>query len=220
MPAPTLRGAAAFVQQVRAAEQHLSGADPVMAAVIERHGPCTLGATRRDPFHTLCASIISQQLSSKAADTIQARLMAGIGAGRRITPPLLLAASHEELRGYGLSTAKARWLRALGEAAAAGTLDFRALGRLDDEAAIAVLDALPGIGRWTAEMFLMFALNRIDLFAMDDVGLRRGVAMLYNRGRPLSDARTLKITRRWAPYRTIASWYLWRVADPVNEIWV
>ena len=206
--------------QIRAAEQHLADVDPVMAEVIVRHGPCTLGAKARDPFHTLCSSIISQQLSSKAADTIQARLMAGIGAATAITPLLLAAATHEQLRTCGLSNAKAKWLKALGEAADAGTLDFGALARLDDEAAIELLDALPGIGRWTAEMFLMFALGRLDLFAMDDVGLRRGVAMLYNKGKPVSDARTLKIVRKWAPYRTVASWYLWRVADPVNEIWV
>ncbi|HEY9547297.1 MAG TPA: DNA-3-methyladenine glycosylase 2 family protein [Solimonas sp.] len=207
-------------QQVRTAEQHLAAVDPVMADVIAKHGPCGLAGKRRDPFHTLCSSIISQQLSSKAADTIQMRVMAGIGALKRIEPDLLVAATHEQLRSYGLSNAKAKWLRHLGDAAAAGTLDFGALKKLDDETAIEVLDALPGIGRWTAEMFLMFAMQRLDLFAMDDVGLRRGINMLYNKGKPVSEARTLKITRKWAPYRSVASWYLWRVADPVNEIWV
>lgn len=211
---------ATIQQQVRIAEQHLAAADPVMAEVIAQHGPCGLAGKRRDPFHTLCSSIISQQLSSRAADTIQMRVMAGIGALKRIEPALLVAASHEQLRSYGLSNAKAKWLRHLGDAAATGTLDFVALRKLDDETAIEVLDALPGIGRWTAEMFLMFALQRLDLFAMDDVGLRRGINMLYNKGKPLSEARTLKITKKWAPYRSVASWYLWRVADPVNEIWV
>jgi DNA-3-methyladenine glycosylase II len=220
MPATQRVSTRAIAQEVRAAEQHLTAVDPVMAEVIAKHGPCTLGAKLRDPFHTLCSSIISQQLSSKAADTIQARVMVGIGAARQITPLLLAAATHDQLRTYGLSNAKAKWLKALADAADAGTLDFRALQKLDDEAAIELLDALPGIGRWTAEMFLMFALNRMDLFAMDDVGLRRGVAMLYNKGRPVSDTRTLKIVKKWAPYRTVASWYLWRVADPVNEIWV
>ena len=142
--------------QVRAAEQHLAAVDPVMAEVIARHGPCTLGARARDPFHTLCSSIISQQLSSKAADTIQARLMAGIGAATAITPLLLAAATHEQLRTCGLSNAKAKWLKALGEAADAGTLDFGALARLDDEAAIELLDALPGIGR----QFVLAITNR------------------------------------------------------------
>lgn len=207
-------------EQIRVAEQHLTAVDPVMAGVIAQHGPCGLGGKRRDPFHTLCSSIISQQLSSRAADTIQKRVMAGIGALQRIEPAMLVVATHEQLRSYGLSNAKAKWLRHLGDAAAVGTLDFVALNKLDDETAIEVLDALPGIGRWTAEMFLMFALQRLDLFAMDDVGLRRGINMLYNKGKPLSEARTLKITKKWAPYRSVASWYLWRVADPVNEIWV
>ncbi|NGY05431.1 DNA-3-methyladenine glycosylase family protein [Solimonas terrae] len=207
-------------EQVRDAERHLAAVDPVMAGVIAEHGPCGLAGTRRDPFHTLCSSIISQQLSSRAADTIQTRVMAALGALKRLEPAQLAQATHEQLRSCGLSNAKAKWLKHLGDAAAGGTLDFVALKKLDDETAIEVLDALPGIGRWTAEMFLMFALLRLDLFAMDDVGLRRGVNMLYNKGKPLSDARTLKITRKWAPYRTVASWYLWRVADPVNEIWV
>ncbi|NKF24063.1 DNA-3-methyladenine glycosylase family protein [Solimonas marina] len=207
-------------EQIRLGEQHLAAVDPVMAQVIVEHGPCTLGHKRRDPFHTLCSSIISQQLSSRAADTIQARVMAGIGALQHIQPALLARATHEQLRGYGLSTAKAKWLKHLGDAAEAGQLDFKAMRKLDDESAIELLDALPGIGRWTAEMFLMFALLRLDLFAMDDVGLRRGVNMLYNQGKPVADARTLKIVKKWAPYRSIASWYLWRVADPVNEIWV
>lgn len=211
---------ATIQQQLRTAEQHIAAADPVMAAVIAQHGPCGLGGKRRDPFHTLCSSIISQQLSSRAADTIQKRVMTGIGALKHIEPALLAAATHEQLRSYGLSNAKAKWLRQLGDAAAAGTLDFIALKKLDDETAIEVLDALPGIGRWTAEMFLMFAMQRLDLFAMDDVGLRRGINMLYNKGKPVSEARTLKITKKWAPYRSVASWYLWRVADPVNEIWV
>ncbi len=211
---------ATYPQQIRTAEQHLAAVDPVMAKVIETHGPCALAGRRRDPFHTLCSSIISQQLSSRAADTIQSRVMAGIGALRHIQPALLAAVTHEQLRGFGLSTAKAKWLKQLGEAAADGRLDCRALRKLDDESAIAVLDALPGIGRWTAEMFLMFALRRLDLFAMDDVGLRRGITLLYGGGRAVSERRMLAITRRWAPYRTVASWYLWRVADPVNEIWV
>src|SRR3546814_2848335 len=88
-------------QQVRTAEQHLAAVDPVMADVIAKHGPCGLAGKRRDPFHTLCSSIISQQLSSKAADTIQMRVMAGIGALKRIEPDLLVAATHEQLRRYG-----------------------------------------------------------------------------------------------------------------------
>lgn len=207
-------------RRLRAAEQHLAAVDPVMADVIARYGPCGLGAKVRDPFHTLCSSIISQQLSSRAADTIQARVMMALSAAEVLRPEHLLAASLDELRACGLSQAKAKWLRHLGEAAQAGTLDFEVLRTLDDEAAIEALDALPGIGRWTAEMFLIFAMHRLDLFAMDDVGLLRGLRMLYSKtNRPLAERTIRTVTRRWSPYRSVASWYLWRVADPVNVTW-
>jgi DNA-3-methyladenine glycosylase II len=100
-----------------------------------------------------------------------------------------------------------------------GEFSFRGLARLDDEAAIEALDALPGIGRWSAEMYLIFALDRLDIFAMDDVGLRRGVNRLYGNGRPLSDRRTLQVTKAWAPYRSVASWYLWRLGDEEPGNW-
>ncbi len=206
-------------QTLRDAELHLSNADPVMAGLIERYGPCGLAKRRRDPFHVLCASIISQQLSSRAADTIQARVMTLVGAERHVQPGHLLGVSPDALRAAGLSWSKVKWLRHLAEAADSGALDFRKLRRMNDEDAIELLDAQPGIGRWTAEMFLMFAMHRLDLFAMDDVGLRRGVNQLYGKGRRLSDRRTLQITRVWAPYRTVASWYLWRVADPDTQTW-
>ncbi|MEQ1440032.1 DNA-3-methyladenine glycosylase 2 family protein [Fontimonas sp. SYSU GA230001] len=206
-------------EQLRAAEQHLSQIDPVIGAVIARHGPCTLAARRREPFQVLCASIISQQISSRAADAIQARVAAAFGAKGRIVDARLAGADLDALRACGLSRSKAKWLQHLGAAHSAGALDFTRLRRMDDEAAIEVLDALPGIGRWTAEMFLIFALHRLDIFAMDDVGLRRGVSLLYGKGRALSDRRTLQIVRPWAPYRSVASWYLWRVADPFTETW-
>ncbi|HEY0975111.1 MAG TPA: DNA-3-methyladenine glycosylase 2 family protein [Solimonas sp.] len=205
--------------QLRLAERHLAAVDPVMAELIERFGPCGLAARRREPFQVLCASIISQQISSRAADTIQARVVAAFGERGRIDAARLAVAEMDALRACGLSQSKAKWLQFLGAQTASAALDFRKLQRMEDEAAIEVLDALPGIGRWTAEMFLMFALHRLDLFAMDDVGLRRGVNQLYGGGRKLSDTRTLKIVRPWAPYRTVACWYLWRHADPVTQTW-
>lgn len=190
-----------------------------MAGLIERFGPCGLASRRRDPFDVLCASIISQQLSSKAADTIQARVAVATGADRFLTPTGLLGVSPETLRAAGLSWSKVKWLRSLAEKTASGEFDFRRLQRMSDEDAIQALDALPGIGRWTAEMHLMFAMKRLDLFALDDVGLRRGVNQLYGKGRALSDRRTLQIAKRWSPYRTVACWYLWRLADPVTQTW-
>lgn len=203
----------ALAERLRAAETHLSGVDPVMAQLIRRHGPCQLGARRRDPFHTLCTSIISQQLSSKAADTIQQRVHALLKARPHLKPAHFAAAKHADLRACGLSNAKARWMVEIARRTREGEFSFRKLVKLDDEAAIEMLDALPGIGRWSAEMYLMFALDRLDIFAMDDVGLRNSVNRLYGKGRKLSERRTLEITRAWAPYRSIACWYLWRSTD-------
>lgn len=196
-----------------AAQLHLSENDRRLAPLIRNHGHCTLGVKRRDPFHVLMTSIISQQLSTKAADTIQGRVEALTGTRGRLRPQELLQLSTGQLRAAGLSNAKARWLHAISGAVDSGEFSFARLRALDDEAAIEALDALPGIGRWSAEMFLMFALNRRDIFAMGDLGLRRGVNLLYNKGEKLSDDATLEITARWSPHRSVASWYLWRIAD-------
>ncbi|MCI0749620.1 MAG: DNA-3-methyladenine glycosylase 2 family protein [Nevskiales bacterium] len=205
--------------RIRQAERHLSRADPVLARLIRAHGPCTLGRRPADPFHTLATSIISQQLSTRAASTIQERVAARVGAHPRLAPAHFLGVSHETLRACGLSNAKARWLRDIAGRVHRGEFSFGALITLDDAAALETLDALPGVGRWTAEMFLIFALGRPDLFAMDDIGLRRSVNTLYGRGRRLSDRRTLDIAQRWAPYRSVASWYLWRFVEGENPAW-
>ena len=192
---------------------HLSRRDRKLARLIERCGPCTLGTRRHDPFHILCSSIISQQLSAKAADTIQARVAAATQAGPRFRPVHFLEIAPEQLRACGLSNAKAKWLKAAAEINHADPAWFRKLQRLDDEAAIGTLDALPGIGRWTAEMFLIFAMGRLDIFSLGDAGLRRGLNLLHNKGEKLDDEASLSITARWAPYRSVGSWYLWRMAD-------
>ena len=192
---------------------HLRRRDKKLARVIDAHGPCTLGGRKSDPFHVLCSSIISQQLSSKAADTIQARVALATMAGSRFKPAHFLGTTPEALRACGLSNAKAKWLRGVAEVHHADANYFRKLNKLDDEAAIEVLDALPGIGRWSAEMFLIFALGRLDIFSLGDAGLRRGINVLHNKGEKLDDERTLAITAKWAPYRSVGSWYLWRLAD-------
>lgn len=207
------------VATLRAAEQYLSRRDRRLQRLIEARGPCTLGRRRRDPFHVLCTSIIGQQLSIKAADTIRARVADVVQAGSKFTPRDFIAAEHELLRSAGLSEAKCRWLVALAQAVHCDVLNFRELRRMDDEAAIATLDSLPGIGRWTAEMFMIFALDHLDIFSMGDVGLRRSLDRLHNHGKKLDDESTLKITRRWGPYRSVASWYLWRMADGDSDAW-
>lgn len=192
---------------------HLRRRDKKLGRLIDSHGPCTLGGARRDPFHVLCSSIISQQLSSKAADTIQARVALAAAASGNFKPAHFLALTPEALRACGLSNAKARWLRGVAEVHHADAQFFRKLSKLDDEAAIEVLDALPGIGRWSAEMFLIFAMGRLDIFSLGDAGLRRGLNLLHNKGEKLSDEECLAITAKWAPYRSVGSWYLWRMAD-------
>ena len=204
---------------LREAERHLSAVDPVMGRLVARHGPCQLGSRRRNPFHTLCTSIISQQLSSKAADTIQTRVQTLLRARPYLKPAHFLAAKHADLRGCGLSNAKAQWMVEIARRTHAGEFSFRKLVKLDDAAAIEMLDALPGIGRWSAEMYLIFALDRLDIFAMDDVGLRNSVNRLYGNGRKLSDRRTRQVVQPWAPYRSVASWYLWRLGNEEPENW-
>lgn len=204
-------------QQRDEADRALRRTDPVMASLVERFGPCGLMRRRRPAFEVLAASIISQQLSNKAAGTIQRRVETLLGG--TLDAAALAAANHEALRAAGLSNAKARWLKTLGEQTASGALSFRRLAHLDDEAAIRELDALPGVGRWTAEMFLIFALGRLDIFSMGDVGLRNAVNALYNQGAKLDEAATARITDRWAPWRSVASWYLWRLTDAEDSVW-
>lgn len=201
------------------AEKHLARRCPQMRRLIRAQGPSTLGASKRDPFHVLASSIIGQQLSARAADTIQARVHALVGAKKRLAPAQLLSVSVEQLRGVGLSNAKSRWLHALSARSASGELSFKALAKMDDETAIEALDALPGVGRWTAEMFLIFALDRLDIFSMGDVGLRNGVNKLYNGGAKLDEAATLDVVERWGPYRSVASWHLWRLTDGDVGTW-
>ncbi len=206
-------------ERLAEADQYLAKADPVLAPLIARHGPCTLAQKPSDPFHILCTSIISQQLSAKGADTIQGRVEVLVKANPHLEPAHFKGIRHASLRRAGLSNAKARWIVEIARRVREGEFSFDALNRLDDEAAIEMLDALPGIGRWSAEMYLMFALGRLDIFAMDDLGLRRSVNRLYARGRKLGDRRTLAITRAWAPYRSVASWYLWRLGDEEPGNW-
>lgn len=206
-------------EHIAAAERHLARRCPTLRKLIRTHGPSTLGAKRRDPFHVLASSIIGQQLSTKAADTIQSRVHARVGAKARLTPAQLLAAPAEDLRACGLSNAKVKWLHALAGRVDSGELNFRQLAKMDDAQALRTLDDLPGVGQWTAEMFLIFALDRLDIFSMGDVGLRNGINKLFNDGDKLDEQATGEIVARWAPYRSVASWYLWRLTDGDLQTW-
>lgn len=200
---------ASIDNQLRSAELHLAQTDPVMGEVITRYGPCALAARRREPFQVLCSSIISQQISSRAADTIQARVVAAFGEKGRIVDQRLATADFDALRACGLSQNKAKWLQHLGAAHSGGTLDFAKLRRMDDEAAIEVLDALPGIGRWTAEMFLIFHLERPDVLSGGDLGIRKAIQVEYGLAEMPVPQKVLEIGEPWRPHRSLASLYLW-----------
>lgn len=199
-------------ESVHQAERELAAIDPVMRQVISAHGPCPLGAGRPDYFSTLAGSIVSQQLSTKAADTIGKRVIALTGE-KKFVARALADTSHEDLRAAGLSNNKARFIHALAEETLDGRLNFRSLAQLSDERVIERLVELKGIGRWTAEMFLMFALKRSDVAAPDDVGLQRAMYELYGLRKRPSARRFHQIAKPWSPYRSVACWYLWRTVD-------
>lgn len=187
-----------------AAVAHLRAADPVLAEVIAAVGPCLLAPTGHS-FATLVDAIVSQQISVKAAEAILKRLAAALG---ELTPGAILAADEEALRGAGLSGQKARYLRDLAGHAAAG--DLERLPALDDEPAIAALTAIKGIGRWTAEIYLLFALGRPDVLPADDLGLRYAVRQFYALPEAPTAAAVRAIGEPWRPHRSVAAWYLWR----------
>jgi O-6-methylguanine DNA methyltransferase len=198
-----------------AAVRHLVAADPVLGRHMQRTGAFALELKHtKDVFGALAEAIVYQQLNGKAAATIHARVEA-LFPKRRITPAGILDATDEALRGAGLSRAKTASLRDLAERTAAGTIPtLRKLGAMDDDAIVAALTAVRGIGRWTAEMLLMFRLGRPDVLPVADFGIRKGFALVFRTGDALAAAE--EITRRaerWRPYRSVASWYLWRACD-------
>ncbi|XLE15093.1 DNA-3-methyladenine glycosylase 2 family protein [Deinococcus altitudinis] len=170
-----------------------------MAGLIGLHGPLAPLPPAADPLTALVRAVLGQQLSVKAAASIAARLEAATD----YDPARLLAMAPEDLRGLGLSWAKVRTVRAISDAALSGRVDFAHIGTLPDEEVVLALLPLPGIGRWTAEMYLMFSLARPDVFSFGDLGLRRGLEHFY----PGQDA--AEILSRWSPHRTLAARYLW-----------
>ena len=190
------------------AADHLSRADKVLAPIIERVGMCTL-APRTDYFPSLCQSIVNQQISTHVANVIFGRLRRLCPRGR-LTPAGLLELETSALRGAGLSRQKLDYLRGLAEAFNGGNVPVRAFKNMDDEEIIQSLIPVKGIGRWTVEMFLIFVLNRTDVLPVDDLGLRKGVQRAYGK-RSLPSAKMIRrIAEPWRPYRSVATWYLWR----------
>lgn len=194
--------------------QHLRNADPRMSALIERIGPFAPTITR-DPFTALVGSIIHQQISMRAATSIQSKLRA-LCAGGRIRPQTLLALDARKLRGAGLSHQKTRYLRAVARSFADGALSARRLRRMSDDEVIEVATELPGVGRWTAEMLLMFSLERPDVWPADDLGLRSALRRFLSLAELPTPRQARPLGEHWAPFRTYACWYLWRsLENPV-----
>jgi DNA-3-methyladenine glycosylase II len=202
----------------RKAVAALREADPVMARLIDEHGPVVRRDLKReragDAYGALLRSIVGQQLSTKAASTIYGRMI-DIFGGHAPTPKQLLAADPEEIRAAGLSRPKIAYLRDLAQHVEDGTLELDRLDELPDEEVSAQLTAIKGLGQWTADMFLMFHLRRPDVLPVGDQGIRRAVQVQY-RMRKLPDPKRLeKVARPWRPYRTLACLFLWSSLDNV-----
>jgi len=200
---------------VAAARGHLRKSDPVMRRLIDVVGPFTL-KVRRDRCGMLVRSIISQQISGKAARSIGQRLE-GLVAPDKITPHTLAALSIGELRSAGVSPQKASYLHDLAAKVDCGSVRLARAGRMTDDDVITELVQVKGIGVWTAQMFLMFSLGRLDIFPHDDLGIRSALKNMYGLA-DLPDKETShEIARPWRPYATIASWYCWR-SHEVEEL--
>ncbi len=193
------------------ARRALAGSDPVLAGIIRRHPRIAL-ARRGEPFETLARAIVGQQISVKAAQSVWNRLVAVAPA---MTPAQVLAAQRARLRGCGLSERKVDYVRDLAQRFSDGAIRVARWPRMSDEQVIADLVQVRGIGRWTAEMFLIFNLLRPDVLPLDDLGLRKAIRLHYFRGRKVSAARMRKLGAGWTPWRSVATWYLWRSLDPV-----
>jgi DNA-3-methyladenine glycosylase II len=193
--------------------------DPVLASLIRRHGPCGLAAAQRaDHFSALARAITGQQLSTKAATTIYGR-MVQLMPGGAPTVAAFACIDDDALRAAGMSRQKTAYLRDLCDKVSSGALDLAALDALPDEAVIEALVQVKGIGRWSAEMFLIFRLHRPDVLPVGDLGIVVAVQRAYRlRARPKPD-RLRKIGESWRPYRSVACWYLWRSLDnePVQK---
>ncbi|MBM3222566.1 MAG: hypothetical protein FJZ47_02000 [Candidatus Tectomicrobia bacterium] len=204
--------------RLQGAQRHAEGilylqqADPRLGQLMAQCGPCTLAPRDLEPFVMLCRSIIYQQLSGKAAGTIMARFLELYGTVSP-EPEAVRQTSEDTLRGIGLSRQKIAYLKDLASHVQTGTLQLDTLPQQSDTAVIEQLVRVKGIGRWTAEMFLIFALGRLDVFPVDDLGIRKAIQQLYGYQRLPAPVTMQRHAHKWHPYRTIATWYLWRSLD-------
>jgi len=188
--------------------KHLRRADPVLKEVIRQTGPFAV-KLRRDRFQALVSSILSQQISGKAADAIKRKLLDYVGP-EGMTPRFISTLSVEDLRTVGLSRQKASYILDLAQRVHEGSLPLERLARLSDDAVIEALTEVRGIGLWTAQMFLIFSLGRLDVMPHDDYGVRSAIQKLYGLAELPNRQTCHRIAEPWRPYASIAAWYCWR----------
>ena len=193
------------------AKRALARRDPMMARIMREH-PNVFLAHRGDPFFTLARAIVGQQISVKAAQSVWDRLAACVGD---VTPQGVLSRDRKALRACGLSDRKTEYIADLAQHFAHGAIHEHRWPEMSDEEIIGELVAVRGIGRWTAEMFLIFNLLRPDVFPLDDLGVQKGICVSYFKGRKVSLRTIQRLGETWRPWRSVATWYLWRSLDPV-----
>jgi len=204
-----------FEEEVRRAERTLARRDPILRGLVQRYGSCQL-RSHTDYFDSLVKSILSQQLSTKAAETIYRRFLALHATPTAPSPGTILATSTESLRSVGISARKIGYLRDLSQAVEEGRLSLDHFPRLTDEEIIRQLIVIKGIGVWTVQMLLIFSLGRLDVLPVGDLGIRKAIQRWFSEEAPPSplpgpaEIESIALQRRWAPYRSVASWYLWR----------
>ena len=193
------------------AKRALRRADPVMQEIMRAHRGTSL-VRRGEPFLTLARAIVGQQISVKAAQSVWNRLVLVVP---EMVPEHVLAQERPRLRACGLSDRKVEYIADLAKHFADGTIHVARWPQMSDEEVIAELVQVRGIGRWTAEMFLIFNLLRPDVLPLDDLGLQKAIRLRYFSGRKVSPARMRRLGEQWQPWRSVATWYLWRSLDPV-----
>lgn len=204
---------------VKTAAEYLAKHDPVLGAVIAIAGPCTIRPHRKY-YQELVDSIISQQLSVKAASTIQRRFCELFGSIEIPAPELILTKNIDELRTAGLSRGKAAYVRDLAQRVVDGRIQFDHLDALPNDTVIAELTAVKGVGEWTAHMFLMFCMGRMDVLAYGDLGIKNGIQKLYGLDHQPTAAEVMAVAaeKHWHPYESVACWYIWQSLDNLPAV--
>ena len=193
------------------AKKALSAKDKKLSKIIESY-PNDFLFSKSDPFFTLARSIVGQQISVKAAQSVWDRLEIKI---KKIKPEIILKTHSSTLKSVGLSRQKVKYLKNLANAFIEKNIKINLWDKMNNEEIVQDLTQIKGIGRWTAEMFLIFNLCRADIFPLDDIGMIKGLCKLYKISYPAEREKVIKIGKKWKPYRSVATWYLWRSLDPI-----